>query len=98
MSSVAPFPVSTPHHFEIVENERGYWEAKDTEGLIGGVFRTEKDALRFALFEVGGDRTCVLVLAPKQSVAESCQGVAAAKIISELRCPTGYTGAEFQHQ
>lgn len=34
----------------------------------------------------------------KQSVAESCQGVAAAKIISELRCPTGYTGAEFQHQ
>ena len=65
MPSVAPFPVSPPHHFEIVQNWRGYWVAKDREGLIGGVFRTEKDAFRFALFEVGGDRTCVRVLPPK---------------------------------
>ncbi len=52
MSSFAPQPVLTPHHFEIVENGRGYWLAKDEEGLIGGVFRSQKDALRFALFEV----------------------------------------------
>lgn len=65
MSTVAPFPVSTPHHFEIVQNGRGYWVAKDMEGLIGGVFRTEKDALRFALFEVEGDGTCVRVLPTK---------------------------------
>ena len=65
MSSVAHFPVSTPHHFEIAQNGRGYWVAQDSEGLIGGVFRTEKDALRFALFEVGGDSACVRVLPPK---------------------------------
>ena len=62
MSSFAPLPVSTPHHFEIAQNGRGYWVAKDKEGLIGGVFRTQKDALRFALFEVGGDSACVQVL------------------------------------
>lgn len=65
MSSFAPYPVSTPHHFEIAENRRGYWVAQDKEGLIGGVFRTQKDALRFALFEVGGDSACVRVLPPK---------------------------------
>ena len=59
MSSFAPLPVSTPYHFEIARNARGYWVAKDKEGLIGGVFRTQKDALRFALFEVGGDSSCV---------------------------------------
>jgi len=46
MSSFAPLPVSTPHHFEIAQNGRGYWVAKDKEGLIGGVFRTQKDAFR----------------------------------------------------
>ncbi len=65
MSSVAPLRVSTAHHFEIAENERGYWVAKDKEGLIGGVFRTQKDALRFALFEVGGNSAFVRVLPPK---------------------------------
>ena len=62
MSSFAPRPVLTPHHFEIVENGRGYWVAQDREGLIGGVFRTQKDALRFALFEAAGDSACVRVL------------------------------------
>ena len=62
MSSFAPFRVSTPHRFEIARNGRGYWVAKDKEGLIGGVFRTQKDALRFALFEVGGDSACVQIL------------------------------------
>lgn len=62
MSSFAPLPVSTPHHFEIARNGRGYWVAKDKEGLIGGVFRTQKDALRFALFEVGGDSAYVQIL------------------------------------
>ena len=46
MSSFAPAAVLTLHHFEVSENGRGYWVAKDKEGLIGGVFRTQKDALR----------------------------------------------------
>ena len=36
--------------------------AKDKEGLIGGVFRTQKDAVRFALFEVAGNSACVRVV------------------------------------
>jgi hypothetical protein len=62
MSNFAPRAVSTPYHFEITENARGYWVAKDTQGLIGGVFRTQKDALRFALFEAAGNSARVRVL------------------------------------
>jgi hypothetical protein len=58
MSNFAPQPVLTRHYFEIVQNG-GVWVAKEKEGLIGGVFRTQKDALRFALFEAAGDSTCV---------------------------------------
>jgi hypothetical protein len=39
--------------------------AQDREGLIGGVFRTQKDALRFALFEAAGDSACVRVLSAR---------------------------------
>lgn len=62
MSSFAPRAVLTPHHFEVSENGRGYWVAEDKEGLIRGVFRSQKDAVRFALFEVADDRACVRVL------------------------------------
>jgi hypothetical protein len=62
MSNFAPAAVLTLHHFEVSETGRGYWVAKDKEGLIGGVFRTQKDALRFALFEAAGDSTCVKVI------------------------------------
>ena len=62
MSSFVPRPVLTPRHFEITQNVRGYWVAKDQEGVIGGVFRTQKDALRFALFEVAGDSARVHML------------------------------------
>jgi hypothetical protein len=62
MSSFAPRAISTSHHFDIAENGRGYWVAKDNEGLIGGVFRSQKDALRFALFEAAGDSARVRVL------------------------------------
>ena len=62
MSNFAPQAVFTPYHFEITENMQGYWVAQDTQGLIGGVFRTQKDALRFALFEVAGNSACVRVL------------------------------------
>jgi hypothetical protein len=62
MSSFAPAVVLALHHFEVSENGRGYWVAEDKEGLIGGVFRTQKDALRFALFEAAGDSACVKVI------------------------------------
>ena len=62
MSAFVPVAVRAPYHFEVAENGRGYWVAEDKEGLIGGVFRTQKDALRFALFEAAGDRACVKVI------------------------------------
>jgi hypothetical protein len=62
MSSFALAAVLTLHHFEVSENGRGYWIAEDKEGLIGGVFRTQRDALRFALFEAAGDTSCVKVI------------------------------------
>ena len=62
MSNFAPQEISTPYHFEITQDKRGYWVAKDDEGLIGGVFRSQKDALRFALFEATGDSARVRVL------------------------------------
>src|SRR3954466_9206964 len=67
MSSFAPAAVLTLHHFEVSGNGRGYWVAEDKEGLVGGVFRTQKDALRFALFETAGDSTCVEVISSAQS-------------------------------
>jgi len=62
MSSFAPRPVLTRYHFEIARNPQGYWVAKDEEGLIGGVFCSQRDALRFALFEAGGDSARVRVV------------------------------------
>jgi len=62
MSSFSPRPVPTPHHLEVARNGWGYWVVKDEEGLIGGVFRTQKDAIVFALFEVAGDSACARVL------------------------------------
>jgi hypothetical protein len=62
MSTFEPRRAATPHHFEIAEDGHGHWMATDTEGLVGGVFRTRKDALRFAMFEAEGDPACVCVL------------------------------------
>ena len=61
MPGSAEAPARAPHDFEIVEDERGHWIARDRDGLIGGVFRTRKDALRFALFEADGDSSRVHV-------------------------------------
>jgi hypothetical protein len=47
------------HHFDIARSDHGLWRVEDREGLIGGIFRTRKDAIRFAMFETDGDRTCI---------------------------------------
>jgi len=44
-----------PYHFDIRRSRQGYWTARDRDGLTGGTFLTCKDAIRFALFETGGD-------------------------------------------
>jgi hypothetical protein len=62
MSNFAPQEISTPYHFEIAQDKRGYWVAKDDGGLVGGVFRSREDALHFAFFEAAGDSARVRVL------------------------------------
>ena len=61
MASFDPRPLCVPHHFEIARDRRGHWVVHDREGLVGGVFLTRKDALRFALGEVAGDPAYVHV-------------------------------------
>lgn len=51
------------HHFDISPDEQGRWIVSDAEGLVGGVFLSRRDALRFALRETDGDAECVHVAA-----------------------------------
>jgi hypothetical protein len=55
MPNFSPIRSCPPYHFDIKRNRRGYWIVRDRRGLAGGTFVTCKDALRFALFEAGGD-------------------------------------------
>jgi hypothetical protein len=41
--------------FTIRRDQRGRWVASETHGLLGGVFLSCKEALRFALYEADGD-------------------------------------------
>jgi hypothetical protein len=55
-----PSPSRTqPHQFDITRGARGLWNVTARDGLIGGVFRTRKDAIRFAVFEADGNKACV---------------------------------------
>jgi hypothetical protein len=48
-------------HFDIHHDRHGRWVARDRDGLAGGTFITRRDALRFAMFEAGGDASLVHV-------------------------------------
>jgi hypothetical protein len=55
MPAFVPKLVCPPYHFDIRRNRRGYWVARGRDGLAGGTFLTRKNAVRFALFETGGN-------------------------------------------
>src|SRR5260221_13437705 len=59
MPAFVPLRICPPYHFAIKRNRQGYWIARDRDGLAGGTFLTCKDAVRFALFETGGQSTHV---------------------------------------
>jgi hypothetical protein len=59
MPAFVPQRVYPSYHFDIRRSRQGYWIARDRGGLAGGTFRTYKDAVRFAMFETGGDRAHV---------------------------------------
>ena len=47
--------------FEVTENSRGLWIARECHGLVEGVFRTRRDAVQFALFESGNPKSVVVI-------------------------------------
>ena len=47
--------------FTIRRDQRGRWVASEAHGLLGGVFLSCKEALRFALYEADGDAARVHV-------------------------------------
>jgi|HubBroStandDraft_6_1064221.scaffolds.fasta_scaffold2060705_1 hypothetical protein len=55
MPNFAPRQVSAPYHFDIACSRAGCWTVRERTGLTGGTFVSRKEALRFALFETGGD-------------------------------------------
>jgi len=48
-SSPAKHPLPRKMRFVIDRATRGYWTACEKQGLIEGVFATQREALRFAL-------------------------------------------------
>lgn len=58
--SLAPSAVRR-RSFTVAQNDRGQWVARETHGLIEGVFVTQRDAVRFALFETGSRSAAVIV-------------------------------------
>ena len=57
--SVAPSALRR-RSFTVTRNERGQWVARETRGLIEGVFVTQRDAVRFALYESGGRGAAII--------------------------------------
>jgi hypothetical protein len=55
MAEFAPRRICQAHHFDIRPDRHGHWIASDRDGLVGGTFLSHHDAVRFALFEAGGD-------------------------------------------
>lgn len=55
-------PVIDRHRtFDVTENAQGLWVAHERHGLGEGVFRTQRDAVRFALFETGNPNSVVVI-------------------------------------
>lgn len=52
LSSSAPGPGPQKMRFVVERKTRGYWSACEKQGLIEGVFATQREALRFALRHV----------------------------------------------
>ncbi|WP_332699875.1 hypothetical protein [Bosea sp. (in: a-proteobacteria)] len=56
--------VAESHLFLVGQSKRGFWVARDLEGRSEGIFRDQKEAMRFALFEGGHANAVLLSPAP----------------------------------
>lgn len=50
-SSTRRPPRADPSHFVVGQDRHGRWIAVETHGLGGGIFRSRRDAVRYALAE-----------------------------------------------
>ena len=55
MPNFAPLLVPSPYDFQIEKDGLGNWVVCERDDRSGGVFFTRKEAIRYALFEAGGD-------------------------------------------
>lgn len=63
-------PVIDRHRrFLVWQTPRGQWVAREGTGLIGGVFRSQREAVRFALFETGSPESVVVIAGGARSRA-----------------------------
>ena len=46
--------------FVVSQNPRGQWVAREAAGLTEGVFRNQRDAVRFAQFEAGSPESVIV--------------------------------------
>lgn len=76
MSDFVPRHVCVSCDFDIKPDSHGHWTVADRDGLVGGTFLTEKDAVRFAVAEADGDRTHVHI-APGHGEARHGTGISA---------------------
>ena len=53
--------IDRDRQFDVTENAQGLWVAHERHGLVEGVFRTRRDAVRFALFETGSPQSVVVL-------------------------------------
>ncbi len=91
MPIFVPQRISSSSDFDIKRSSRGYWIVRDRDGLIGGTFLTSKDALRFALFETGGDSARVHTLHRAGGAGGSLAGTTkprSAAAVSEKKVPS----------
>lgn len=68
MTYLAPLSPAEARQFVVVRNAHGYWVARDTHGLIEGVFTDRREAIRFALFEAS-DRSAVIAGGPEAATS-----------------------------
>lgn len=63
MPRTTSFPPAADRHrrFTVVQNSRGQWVAREGHGMVEGVFRRQRDAVRFALFECGAPGSVVVI-------------------------------------
>jgi hypothetical protein len=47
--------------FVVAQDDLGHWIAREKQGRVGGIFRSRREAIRFALFETGNRASAVVV-------------------------------------